>query len=261
MALFLAFFFMLLASAAAYNCTNCVHHSKTKYFADEGIPYGACGYGHSAESFNGKKVAGALTSIYKNGARCGACFQIRCRNEDLCTQTGTKVIVTDHIQDKTTDLMLSKTAFKAMAKDGKGQELIARGVVDVQYKRIPCDFKKHNLSLRVEESSNYPNHLAVKVLYQGGQTDMVVIEVAKVGSPTWTSLSHNYGAIWSSNTVPKGPLQIKFGITSGYNKKYIIAKNPLPTNWKKGVIYDTGVQIKDISQYSCDPPCDNIHWN
>lgn len=35
--------------------------------------------------------------------------------------------------------------------------------------------------MRVEESSQKPNYLAVKVLYQGGQTEMVAMDVAQVG--------------------------------------------------------------------------------
>ncbi|GAB4853049.1 hypothetical protein Ancab_040583 [Ancistrocladus abbreviatus] len=148
-----------------------------------------------------------------------------------------------------------------MAIEGREKILLSLGVVDMQYKRIPCDFKNHHLSLRVEESSNYPNYLVVKVLYQGGQTDMIGIDVFQVGSSTVTSLRHNYGAIWSTNMVPNGPLQFRFAITSGYDKKFVYSKNALPADWKIGVIYDMGIQIKDISQISCDPPCDNVRRN
>ncbi|GAB4853094.1 hypothetical protein Ancab_040587 [Ancistrocladus abbreviatus] len=138
------------------------------------------------------------------------------------------------------------------------RNLMALGVVDVQYKRIPCVFKEHNLSLRVEESSNYPNYLVVKILYQGGQTDITGIVVHGVASARFFPLRHNYGAIWSTNTVPYGPLQFRFGITSGNHSKAVLTKNPLPAHWKPGVIYDTGVQIEDISDTSCDPPCNDV---
>ena len=48
--------------------------------------------------------------------------------------------------------------------------------------RIPCEYKKQNLSIRVEESSRRPDQLVIKFLYQGGQTDIVAVDVAQVPS-------------------------------------------------------------------------------
>jgi hypothetical protein len=46
--------------------------------------------------------------------------------------------------------------------------------------RVPCEYKNQNLALRVEESSQNPQYLAIKFLYQGGQTEIVSVDVAKV---------------------------------------------------------------------------------
>lgn len=47
--------------------------------------------------------------------------------------------------------------------------------------RIPCDYQKQkNLGIRVEESSRKPHYLAIKFLYQGGQTEIVAVDVAQV---------------------------------------------------------------------------------
>lgn len=46
--------------------------------------------------------------------------------------------------------------------------------------RVPCDYKNKNLAVRVEESSKNPNYLAIKFLYQGGQTEIVAVDVATV---------------------------------------------------------------------------------
>jgi hypothetical protein len=45
--------------------------------------------------------------------------------------------------------------------------------------RVPCEYKHRNLSVRVEKS-RVPNKLAVRFLYQGGQTDIVAVDVAQV---------------------------------------------------------------------------------
>ncbi|KAF3324845.1 expansin-like A2 [Carex littledalei] len=44
--------------------------------------------------------------------------------------------------------------------------------------RTPCEYNK-NLSIRVEERSRKPGHLTIKFLYQGGQTDVMAVEVAQ----------------------------------------------------------------------------------
>jgi hypothetical protein len=46
--------------------------------------------------------------------------------------------------------------------------------------RVPCEYKGKNLSVRVEDRSRAPNELAIRFLYQGGQTDIVAVDVAQV---------------------------------------------------------------------------------
>ena len=48
--------------------------------------------------------------------------------------------------------------------------------------RVPCEYRGKNLSVRVEERSRAPSELAVRFLYQGGQTDIVAVDVAKVSN-------------------------------------------------------------------------------
>ena len=54
--------------------------------------------------------------------------------------------------------------------------------------RVPCVYEGKNLSLRVEERSRAPSELAVRFLYQGGQTDIVAVDVAKVSNNQRQSL-------------------------------------------------------------------------
>jgi hypothetical protein len=46
--------------------------------------------------------------------------------------------------------------------------------------RVPCEYEGKNLAVRVEERSRPPSELAVRFLYQGGQTDIVAVDVAQV---------------------------------------------------------------------------------
>ncbi|CAK9153923.1 unnamed protein product [Ilex paraguariensis] len=179
MGLFLCVLFFLVFSATA--CDRCVHQTKVAYFSSaSALSAGACGYSSLAIDFNGGQLAAAVPSLYKDGAGCGACFQIRCKNTTLCTEEGTRVIVTDLNRNNRTDFVLSSRAFMAMAHKGMGQNVLKLGIADVEYKRVPCDYKNKNLAVRVEESSQKPNYLAIKFLYQGGQTEIVAVDVAQV---------------------------------------------------------------------------------
>ncbi|XP_047327458.1 expansin-like A2 [Impatiens glandulifera] len=255
---FLHFFFILMISSSATACDRCLHNSKVAYFSSASvISGGACGYGSLAKSFSNGMVAAAAPSIYKNGAGCGSCFKISCKNATLCSKQGTKVIVTDLNKDNRTDFVLTSSAFVAMANKGKERDILNLGILDVEYRRIPCEYKNKNLTVSVDESSHRPSYLAIKFIYQGGQTEIVGVDVAQVGSSNWSFLSRRGNdAVWATSRVPSGALQMRLVVTSGYDGKWIWAKSSvLPADWKAGFTYDSGVQITDITQEGCSS-CD-----
>ncbi|KAK4477262.1 hypothetical protein RD792_016476 [Penstemon davidsonii] len=251
----------LLFASSATACDRCVHKSKVAFFSKaQALQSGACGYGTLATGFNNGHLAAAAPSIYKDGAGCGACFQIRCKNEGICSKEGSVVLVSDLNDDNNrTDFVLSSRAFMGMAKKGMGQDLLKLGIADVEYKRVPCEYKSKNLAIRVEESSQKPNYLAIKILYQGGQTEIVAVDVAQVGSSNWNFMSRNYGAVWDTSRVPNGALQFRFVVTSGFDGKWYWAESVMPADWKESVIYDSGLQITDIAQEGCSQ-CDDGSW-
>ncbi|KAK8668408.1 hypothetical protein V6N13_105863 [Hibiscus sabdariffa] len=247
MALFLSLLFLLLSSSASA-CDRCLHQSKAAYFSKaSALSAGACGYGSLALGLSGGHLAAGVPSLYKDGAGCGACFQIRCKNSALCSSAGTRVTLTHLNHNNRTDFVLSSRAFMAMANKGMGRDILKLGTVD-------------NLGVRVEESSRKPNYLAIKLLYQGGQTEVVAMDVARVGSSNWSFMSRKHGAVWDTSRVPNGALQFRFVVTAGFDGKWVWAKTlVLPADWKTGVVYDSGVQITDIAQEGCFP-CDDSQW-
>ncbi|KAK9666703.1 hypothetical protein RND81_14G205000 [Saponaria officinalis] len=251
MVIFISFIFLFFSSfASAQLCEQC-DTSKAAYFATSSpLSSGSCGYG----GLYGSHIAAARRNIYRDAQGCGACYQIRCENSAVCSKKGTNIVVTDihNAKDNATDFVLSSRAFRAMALPGKDKLLLGLGIIDVEYKRVPCVYNGHNLTIQVETYSKPPNYLAIKVLYQGGQTRILGAEViGNDRNPTWISMSHNYGAVWDTSSAPKGALEFRFIIASGFDAQYFYTNQIIPANWKPGVVYSSSVQINNIAIENC----------
>lgn len=97
----------------------------------------------------------------------------------MCSDEGTKVVVTDTGEGHGTDFILSYRAYAKLAKQpNMAQHLFAKGVVEVEYRRVSC--KYGNLMLKIHEHSKYPHYLAIVVMNQGGATDILAVEVYEV---------------------------------------------------------------------------------
>ncbi|KAF3326523.1 expansin-like A2 [Carex littledalei] len=118
-------------------------------------PVGACRYGAMATQLYNGYIAAAGPALFREGDSCGNCFEV---------------------------FVLSKKAFIALGIKGMAHDLMQHRNLDVEFRRTPCEYNK-NLSIRVEERSRKPGHLTIKFLYQGGQTDVMAVEVAQFTSP------------------------------------------------------------------------------
>jgi hypothetical protein len=244
--------FLSITSTSA--CDWCAQQTKASFFSSPGpLKVGACGYGAMATQLYNGYIAAAAPALFREGDSCGSCFEVRCKDERLCKKEGVKVIITDNSRTNKTGFVLSKEAFIALGHDGMAHDLMQHRTLDVEFRRTPCEYNK-NLSIRVEERSRKPGHLTIKFLYQGGQTDIMAVEVAQVGSLVWQYMSQRTGPIWSTPRAPLGPLRFRLVVTGGYDGKWVWTEEEvLPADWKIGELYDAKVQIKDIAQESCCP--------
>ncbi|KAG6572154.1 Expansin-like A2, partial [Cucurbita argyrosperma subsp. sororia] len=78
MPFFFPILFLSLLSAATA-CDRCVHQAKAAFYQDEaaGAYRGACGYGDLTPALANGYFSAIMPPLYKYGAGCGACFQIR----------------------------------------------------------------------------------------------------------------------------------------------------------------------------------------
>ncbi|KAG8080598.1 hypothetical protein GUJ93_ZPchr0007g4306 [Zizania palustris] len=228
------------SSPSASACERCVNQGKAAYSPSlsqlpaggagggGGGGGGSCGYGAMAMELNGGFLAAGGPRQHRGGLGCGRCFQMRCRNADVCSNAGVRVVLTDFHRSNRTDFLLGGPAFVALAKPGMAHSLKKLGALPVEYTshcycQNSCDYKDKNLSILVEEQSKRPNNLAIKFLYQGGQTDILAVDVAQVGSSDWRFMSRVYGPIWSIDRAPNGPLQFRAVVTGGYDGKWVWA--------------------------------------
>uniref|UniRef100_A0A0A9E634 Expansin-like EG45 domain-containing protein n=1 Tax=Arundo donax TaxID=35708 RepID=A0A0A9E634_ARUDO len=253
-----------------YYCDWCPRHVTASLFppaaaaAADLNDAGACGYRTmDTELLNGGHIfAAASAEFFRDGAGCGACFQLRCRDRRLCVDDGVKVVVTGSAKEEAnrTGFLLAKEALAAMARHGMSDQLATLDSVQVDFRRIPCEYKK-NLAVRVEEGSRNPSHLAVRFLYQGGQTDIAAVEIAQVGAtpPSWRSMARrrNHQGMWRTSRAPDGPLLLRLVVTAGSGGKWMRTDEAaaLPADWRPGAVYDTGLRVTDVALRTCSRSC------
>ncbi|KAL6906409.1 hypothetical protein ACP4OV_004010 [Aristida adscensionis] len=212
---------------------------------------GACGFKHTNEYPFMSMTSCGNEPLFKDGKGCGACYQIRCVNSThpACSGKAQRVIITDmnYYPVSKYHFDLSGTAFGAMAKAGLNDKLRHAGIIDIQFRRVPCNYKGLNVNFRVQVGSN-PNYFAVLVEYAGKDGAVVQVDLMESkkdgGGPTgvWTPMHVSWGAIWrlDSNRPLQPPFSLRIRSDSG---KMLVANNVIPVNWKPLTDYNSNLQF------------------
>ncbi|GMQ04659.1 hypothetical protein CsSME_00050005 [Camellia sinensis var. sinensis] len=178
-----------------------------------------------------------------NRTGCGACYQVRCKVPQLCTEDGVRVVVTDYGEGDKTDFILSTRAHSRLARPNAALDLFAYGVVDIEYRRIPCQYPGYNLMVKVHEHSRFPEYLAVVMLYQAGQNDITAAEVWQADCQQWRGMRKAYGAVWDMANPPAGALNFRVQVSGSVGLKWVQLSSVIPSEWKAGAVYDTTIQL------------------
>ncbi|KAI9086998.1 hypothetical protein K1719_030959 [Acacia pycnantha] len=228
-------------------CSDCFVSSRASYYpnSDEnGTDVGACGFGSFGATVNGGDVS-AASNLYRDGLGCGACYQVRCTNSAYCSDKGMTIVITDQGSGPGTDFILSKRAFSHMAQNSDAAAtLLAYGVVDIQYRRVPCSYPNKNITIKIHEGSSNPNYLAFVIEYQQGKRDITAVQLCETQNFVCKLLSRSFGTVWTVNSPPSGPLSVRmlFSDEDGEDT-WVEPVNNIPQDWKAGESYDSGVQV------------------
>ncbi|KAL8201063.1 hypothetical protein R6Q57_012402 [Mikania cordata] len=223
--------------------------SRAAYYPDsdeKGSETGRCGYGSFGATINYGYVA-AASDLYRDGVGCGACYQVRCTNTKDCSDEGVTVVITDQGSSDRTDFIMSKKAFRKMAQNTYAASyLLSQGIVDIEYRRVSCSYPTKNITIKIDESSDYPYYLAFVIWYQQGQKDITAVQLCETNNFNCKLLDRSYGSVFTTASPPSGPLSLRM-LLSGEDgdEKWVVPVNSIPENWKKGDVYDSGVQIEE----------------
>uniref|UniRef100_A0A453J9H8 Uncharacterized protein n=1 Tax=Aegilops tauschii subsp. strangulata TaxID=200361 RepID=A0A453J9H8_AEGTS len=206
---------------------------------------GACGFKNvNLPPFSAMTSCGN-EPLFKDGKGCGSCYQIRCvsAGHPACSGVPETVIITDmnYYPVSRFHFDLSGTAFGAMAKDGRNDELRHAGIIDMQFRRVPCQYPGLTVTFHVQHGSN-PYYLAILVEYENGDGDVDQVDimqsrpdVAGEGgmAPTgeWVPMTESWGSIWRMDTrrPMQGPFSLRITNESG---KTLVADQVIPADWE-----------------------------
>lgn len=195
-----------------------------------GTDNGACGYRYQLSQY-GVMTTALSTSLFRAGAACGACFQIRCWADSGCLPGHATLTVT------ATNLCppgsyggwcdlpkahfdLSEPAFSRIAR-------VPFGHVQIIYRRVRCA-KSGGILFTINGHTFFNLVLVSNV---GGAGDAV--SVAVKGSRTgWLNMQRSWGQNWEIGGNLNGQ-SLSFRVTTS-DRRTVMSYNVVPRHWQFG---------------------------
>eukprot|EP00253_Pinus_taeda_P006287 PITA_06287 len=206
-----------------------------------GSEEGSCGYGTIVkESPFQSKIAAGSPALFKDGKGCGACYQVKCTENGLCSGTPVTVVITDICLDGgETHFDLSGAAFESIASPGKDAALRKIGIVPILFQRVPCQYSGMNVAFHADPGANN-YYFAVFIQYEAGDGDLGAVELQQANAQSWQQMRHKWGVNWflNSGTPLQAPFSIRLTTLSGAK---LTASNVIPKSWRPNTTYKSSV--------------------
>nr|CAB3495294.1 unnamed protein product [Digitaria exilis] len=205
---------------------------------------GACGFKHTNQYPFSSMTSCGNEPIFKDGKGCGSCYQIRClkSNHPACSGVPQTVVITDmnYYPVAKYHFDLSGTAFGSMAVGGLNDKLRHAGIIDMQFRRVPCNFPGLTINFVVQHGSN-PMYLAVLVEFEDKDGDVVQVDIMQHDSGYWEPMHESWGSIWriDPNRPLQGPYSLRITNESG---RKLVAPDIIPANYIPDTNYRSYVQ-------------------
>ncbi|XWS45881.1 hypothetical protein CRYUN_Cryun14cG0017100 [Craigia yunnanensis] len=208
---------------------------------------GACGYGSSVEQAPlSAMVSAGGPSLFKSGKGCGACYEVKCTTNSACSGNPVTVVITDECPDCVSESVhfdLSGTSFGAIANSGQAEQLRNAGVLQIQYRKVDCNYRGTTIAFHVDSGSN-PNYFATLVEYENGDGDLSSVDLKQaLDSDSWLSMQQSWGAVWKLDAGSRLRAPFSIRLTSLDSRKTIVATGVIPAGWEPGKTYRSVVNF------------------
>jgi hypothetical protein len=212
---------------------------------------GSCGFkdlsralGGMQESKYGPHFAAASEKIYKSGAGCGACFELKCIGNPVCTKDSVVVTITDSCPFKGNEQWCGpdKNHFDLSGRTfSKLVSTMAAGHFALQWRRTPC--KRSGPPVISIEGNRFWQSIRALNLADGGTYDSLLIRGAGAGG--YTPLRRDWGTSFVHEGEITAPISVKLQGTEGE----LELSDCIPGGWITGSEYACkgGATIKDPS--------------